>query len=401
MPSQPRRGEAYTAVRHVYDKSPGRSWRRLNAALGSALDAAITAHLSFEEGDFRAIYSDMNGGYWMGNGSGGACGERFYNLAVLVGHTPACISFESYAGRPPILWPEEVKTPERLTIGSRFTWEGLSVEVTSLTSKQLVACSYGQRHFDPALEPGSILHFHGESRPVEQVCQMESGALFLRFGPPVPSPTRQPDRVLKITYAELAAKRKAQDAVRRSILREIAELGTVEALTALRRRLSSAPLNTFRHFDIEDFRRGLAERENTFDQRKVEVERERDRREELKRWMAGDLTHGYFNEVRLRIKGDYVETSTGHSVAVSSARALLPLLAKCRGQVVDVQRRIDIHTVRQLNREGVLIGCTLIPWAEVDRITPALESVGSTNPPPATTALPDQHGPEAEGRTNP
>lgn len=56
-------GQAYYAVKQIYDNSPGRSWQRLNTALAQTLEASITALLSFEVGDFNAMMKDFNGGY--------------------------------------------------------------------------------------------------------------------------------------------------------------------------------------------------------------------------------------------------------------------------------------------------------------------------------------------------
>lgn len=352
-----KRGDAYAAVRHVYDKSPGRSWSRLNAALQETLSGAIAGHLSFEPDDFSAIANDMHGAYWLGNGSG-ALGERYYTMAVRFGHTPACISFERYADRPPALWSEKVKSPGRLFIGEDFTWQGMRLTVTNMMSEYLVACSYGDRADEPHV------YYENHYRRIEHAAPIDNGCVALRVSAPMNSPDRKPERIVKIKYAELAAVRKAADKQRKDVLSAIADVKTFAALAELTEQAFNAPRGTFRHFDIEDFRKALAERRDKFGKADVEAE-------QLQRWLAGGRLTAALSEVRLRVNGEYVETSTGHSVSLSSARRALPAVMQCRraGAVVCSDPiSVDIHTVNRISPEGVRIGCTLIPWSEVDRL---------------------------------
>ena len=261
------RGDAYTAVRHVYDKSPGRSWRRLNGALHDTLAAAIIAHLSFLPDDFAAIRNDMNGAYWMGDGAGSALGDGYYSLAVGCAHTPACISFERYAGRPAALWSEDNKTPQRLHVGSEFTWKAQKLTVTSINLNYLVACSYrgvsyGERD---ALHIGQFERLGDRNyRQIKDIKRELLGgdSVTIRFGSPVENPySRKVERVVKITFDEMAAKRKEYEANRRLALKDIAGADTAGALEAVARRLSSIGLDGYRHFDIEDFRAAISQRE--------------------------------------------------------------------------------------------------------------------------------------------
>ncbi len=202
------RGDAYAAVRHVYDKSPGRSWRRLNSALQDTLTAAITAHLSFLPDDVAAISRDMNGAYWMGDGAGSSLGERYYSLAVGCCHTPACISFERYAGRPAALWSEDNKTPQRLHVGSEFTWKARRLTVTSVKRDHLVACSYkGVSGNRDGLRIGQVENLGDLNyRQIEGI-ERKGDAVTIRFSAPVENPySRRVEYVVKITFDELAAK---------------------------------------------------------------------------------------------------------------------------------------------------------------------------------------------------
>lgn len=58
----------------------------------------------------------------------GSASESWYTAMVKAENAGACASYERHADRPPYLHPE---TGERLYVGSTFTWEGLSVSVTS------------------------------------------------------------------------------------------------------------------------------------------------------------------------------------------------------------------------------------------------------------------------------
>ncbi len=360
-------GDAYAAVRHVYDKSPGRSWRRLNSALQQTLTAAITGHLSFLPDDFRAIYRDMNGGYWMGNSIGSHVGEGYYNIAVGAGHTPACISFENFAGRPAALWAGYVKTAARLRIGSEFTWNGTIVTVTNIMKDHLVACTYERaeyRHEQNAVSIGSYECLNDRKyRQIEQVISLDNEAIHVKFGPPVDDPcARKPKMVTKIAFTELAAVRAKFERLRRDALKQIATADTSEALTAVAEALSSASSGTYRHFDIEDFRKAITERERGFGLNRVESA-------DIDAWMAGAPTYRYFTTVRLRVRNGRVETSTGQSASVESVRKVLPIVLRrrgSRGPVVNLS--VDSYRVQEQTKDGVLVGCTLIPWSEVERL---------------------------------
>lgn len=377
------RGDAYKAVAHVYRSSPGRSWNRLNGALSETLSAAIIAHLSVLPEDFSAIYKDFNGGYWMGDGAGGHLGERFYTLAVKCGHTPACISFEKWAGRPAALWCEIVKTPERLRDGSDFTWEGIRVSITSMKSDHLIACTYKREESNgrDTLREGCLEYIDGHRREVEYLKRDGDGRLLIRFGKTQPHETRVVARRFTIPYATLLERRRESEALRRAALRDISKAETPAGLSAIAARLSSALRGVYRHFDIEDFRKAIDAKRKEFsaaenaEQRRIDEAKYRDRQaESLERWASGEKINGYWREVRLRINGDVIETSTGQTATLSGVKEVLPAVIKHRhkrGAVLG-RKLLDMHDTGAFSDSGVQVGCTLIPWPEIDRIAKTL-----------------------------
>lgn len=370
-------GDAYDFVYSLYCKSPGQSWRRLNGALQDALSAAITGHLAFHPDDFAAMYRTMSGSYWMGNSSGHFCGEGFYTQAVRCGHVSACISFERFTGRPAALWSETVKTPTRLAIGSDITWEGARLVVSNFFPKYLTAVSYPKGStYEEEGEDGSTIWMHSEYRRIEHSKDLENGGRVVRLSPPQKGRAeRKPDRIVKITYAELQEHRRSADAVRREVLKAIEAAATPEELNELEQRVYEKR-GTYRHFDIEDFRKACSARRSKFDQAAVAAADAVSRATLLERWIAGEDVHAFFEQVLLRVHGEYVETSTGHKVALSAARRLMPYVLEHRGDAeYSGGLQIEIHDIKKFSEEGVLIGCTLIPWLEVERLNNTLKEM--------------------------
>ncbi len=256
-------GDAYHAVRHIYDHSPGRSWQRLNWALADTLKAAVGAHLSFKEGDFQAIYSTMAGGYWMGNSIGSVCGEHFYSCAVEHGHTPACMSFEFYAGRPPALWAWDVKTPARLCIGSKFQWQGKEVTVTNIKAEHLVACSYRQNLDWKNPRVGDFEHFSGGTREIKQL-RKSGKELIVRFGPVVKDhrEDRKPEKIFSIRYEELAEQRRGYDIRKRNAVAQIDAIKTAQGLGVVISQLRNiGKSDIYRPCDIQEIKATIAAKE--------------------------------------------------------------------------------------------------------------------------------------------
>lgn len=122
------------------------SWTRLNAALSEATAVAIRGGLCFDLGDFKAFYSDLNAGYWIGSHPSG-----FYRLACEYGNLSACKAYEHCYG----FKPYELEG-QRVFVGHDFNWNGERVTCTSISKESLVACSY--KPSDPDGYRSKILH---------------------------------------------------------------------------------------------------------------------------------------------------------------------------------------------------------------------------------------------------
>jgi len=149
---------AIKLLRMVWDHEGhqrGHSWDRINHAMAEALSFAIKYGFAFNKGDFEAITrSPDNGGfsfrYWAGSNRH-MVGERFYALAVEGNgrygeNMSAAQAFEAWAERKPFLIrrDQDVKTPRRVAIDSRFNWYGTPISVTSFSKngQSFTACSY-------------------------------------------------------------------------------------------------------------------------------------------------------------------------------------------------------------------------------------------------------------------
>ncbi|HET9322060.1 MAG TPA: hypothetical protein VFO27_19855, partial [Bryobacteraceae bacterium] len=64
-------------------------------------------------------------------------------------------------------------------------------------------------------------------------------------------------------------------------------------------------------------------------------------------------------------------------VTVKSARAMLPrVLEHRRDSMLKCDWPLDLYVIKEFQPGGVLVGCTLIPWEEIERIQPQLEQTG-------------------------
>lgn len=124
------------------------SWTRLNAALSEATAVAIKGGLCFELGDFKAFYSDLNAGYWIGSNPSG-----FYAIACKYGNLSACKAYEHCYG----FKPYELEG-QRVFVGHDFKWNGEHVTCTSISKESLIACSYKPRESADGYGRDKILH---------------------------------------------------------------------------------------------------------------------------------------------------------------------------------------------------------------------------------------------------
>jgi len=89
---------------------------------------------------------------------------------------------------------------------------------------------------------------------------------------------------------------------------------------------------------------------------------------DLEAWVSGEPARQWFRDVRLRVRGNRVETSTGQSASLDSVRKVLPVVLRRRNSFGPVQNlMVDSFPVVEQSTEGVKVGCTLVPWGEVER----------------------------------
>lgn len=106
--------------------------------------------------------------------------------------------------------------------------------------------------------------------------------------------------------------------------------------------------------------------------KRAEIERERVEAERLEKWLAGeDMGWARFQAMRLRVKGEEVQTSHGAQVPVIEARKLYQAL---KAGVDVVGQRVGYFTVNALSEAEIRIGCHTIPLAEIERIAPQIMS---------------------------
>lgn len=307
----------YDICERMLRHSPERSYKRLNPALRSTLSNCIEADLPFHANTFQRIYDDLRGGWWFGDGVGSHIGEHFYTLACQVNHSSAQQSFEAFAERPACLWEEDAKTPFRLHVGSEFTWKGHRVTVTSMRRDDLVACSY------------------------------------------IPGGSRVVDRRFTISYAEIATLRRTAKARVKAIINQIPTCADVEKLNALRQAVN---VEHFRHFELEEINAAFTKQAKVFPSAdKVEA------------WRTG-ATGAWLgtDEILLRVNGARVECSNGNSIKKATATAILPILLKHRKKTAALNLPLEGFQVGRVSPSGVQVGCTLVPWPEIDRIADTL-----------------------------
>lgn len=121
-----KKSPAYKLLEHVWRTEGyqmGKSWDRVNHAMGSAMNLAIEYGLRFFRDDFKRIHGAFRGCYWFGENAG----ERFYTLACDGTHganMSACLAYEAWANRKPFL---VLKDPNqnvkiRVHVGASFIW---------------------------------------------------------------------------------------------------------------------------------------------------------------------------------------------------------------------------------------------------------------------------------------
>ena len=381
----------FTICQQMLTHSPEASYQRLNPALRDTLANCISAALPFQPDTFKRIYNELRGAWWFGDGAGSAAGEHYYSHAVGCNHALAYQSFENFAGRPGVLWEEDANIPKRLHVGSRFTWKGHYVTVTSLRSDSLIACTYKDaRARVSGIKVGATISDYSARENKHYVItasKRDGTATVLRV---VPAEARHGDslvaRRFTIGYEEIAEFRRSEKARVKEILVLISKCNPQKDQAKLSKRISG---EHFRHFQLEIIRGAFTARIKALaaEAAKVKEEAEKRRREEERReWLANkpaqiekwrNGANGAWlavEETLLRVKGDQVECSNGNAVSAGAARSVLPVLLDQRSlrTATNLNLPLDGHTVTHIGPEGVQIGCTLIPWSEIDYVATKL-----------------------------
>lgn len=325
---------ARTFLQAAWDNIPNGSWNLLNGGMHSSLNIAITTGMRFDEDDLVFAMKEFRSGYWTGNGEAvysAACGGRPPNIS-------AAIATEKWLGRPAYLWEEDSPTPARLYVGARFTWQGFFVTVTSMTKDYLVACTYKETEKE------------GYRRT-------------------------NIDRRIKVTFKELSDYRRAAAAKFRKLKKEIDDITAIDPLESWAR--ANYNRTDLRHWEIDDIRIIFVEKRRALLGTLSKAESDASDQEKIAQWQAGKDIPAFFSTVKLRVKGDRLETSRGHDISIPSAKVALAFIKKHRQKgwhSNSETRMVDTFPLREITLTKVTVGCTEIPMSEIDRITPELSN---------------------------
>lgn len=351
----------FTILETMLRNSPEASYKRLNPALRGTLAHCIEADLPFQADTFKRINEELRGGWWFGDGAGSSAGEHYYSLACAVNHNTAAKSFEAFAERPGVLWEQDGNTPERLHVGSNMTWQGHYLTVTSMRDDSLVACSYKDTSpsYNERWRIGSTI---GYDKPhVITSIKRDGKATLLRVIPAkASSGHRTIAKRFTITYAEIAEYRRTENARVKAVITEIETCDPVKDGTQLSKRISA---EHFRHFQLEKINAAFAKRKGCMaDEDKIAA------------WRSG--ANGAWLDIKsivLRVRGDLVECSNGNSVSLAAVRRALPIVIDRRQSPGTLTLPLDGYTINATRSDGVKVGCTLVPWPEVEQLQAALK----------------------------
>lgn len=98
------KSKAFELIEFVWNNEKTDSYVRVNTAMYEAVKLAIISQMRFNKDDFKAIYTQFDGGYWFGvNENGKGMGENFYSEAVTSGNISACQSYEAFYNFKPFI----------------------------------------------------------------------------------------------------------------------------------------------------------------------------------------------------------------------------------------------------------------------------------------------------------
>lgn len=351
----------FDIIEKMLCNSPEASYKRLNPALWSTLQNCIEADLPFQPDTFSQIYNQLRGGYWFGDGAGSAMGEHFYTTSCSVNHASAQQSFERYAGRPGVLWEENAAQPNRLCVGSRFTWKGHFVEVTSMRADSLVAVTRKSAMREACgIAPGATFGYHPKYTILSS--KREGAHAVLRvIKSKNPAGDNDIVRRFTIKYAEIVELRRSAKKRLNLMLGKIIGCDPSKDANRLTKEINA---EHFRHFELEEIQKAFAKRKEWLAAQ-----------DQISAWRAG--TNGAWLNVKsvmLGVREDRVECSTGNGVSLVAARKVFPVLLEHRKKSTALSLPLDSYQIERVGSAGVKIGCTVVPWSEIDLISPQLQS---------------------------
>jgi len=351
----------YDICERMLEGSPERSYKRLNPALRSTLMNCIEADLPFRPDTFGRIYKSLRGSWWFGDGAGSHIGEHFYSAACSLNHASAQQSFEAFAKRPAVLWEENAKTPERLHVGSQFTWQGRYVTVTSMREDSLVACTYKDyRSTMHGLKVGATVGYDPEYVITSSKKVGNSHSLTVQKAPKT-SGEREIAKRFVIHYAAIATLRRTAKARVKAVLDKIASCDPEKDAQKLTAEINA---EHFRHFELEEINAAFGRRKEFLANESA-----------IQAWR--DCKHGAWIAIKgiaLRVNGDLVECSNGNSVSRAAVERALPAVLANRNQSLSLSIPLDHHQINRVGSSGVKVGCTLVPWSEVEFIASQLKT---------------------------
>jgi len=116
------------------------------------------------------------------------------------------------------------------------------------------------------------------------------------------------------------------------------------------------------------------EKKERIRKRKEQAEREKAQQERLERWLSGEggFNYGFTGTIRLRAKGDNIETMHGASVPIADALNLFALCEACRKN----ERGMDSFTHKvgsflptSIDKKGnAKVGCHDLSFDEMERM---------------------------------
>lgn len=348
-----------------WEALPGGSWNRINQCMYRTLKNAIVGQMRFDEGDFEYMRMELRAGYWwhdVDNPYSIACDSSDAHSNGNVGNLSAAKAIEHYLGREPFMWAEATKTAKRLFVGAWFTWNGERVKVTSIAQDHLIACSYVGDSRDYSWIDG-----YREKLETEKV----GDNVVITYGPICKdqSSREKIKRRYTVTLEELKATRKDFDTRRKAHEKRLTEAATVMDLEAAWALVVADGRAKFRHFDIEILEGLVRKRQKEVKETRTAAELAKLKAAELQEWRnLGRRAVSGLNFVALRINGKIVQASNGQEASVEAVERVMPLVARKRGKTWTGSIQMDHFTIKRIDKKGIQVGCTLVPWEEFDYI---------------------------------